>query len=132
MLGDKDAVICSPPHVIQAHIRPPIDPSGGDTQVDHIFYHFRRSKQSELDCERDKLEKLQRTLERRLLELEGETQCYQDQLMADFDQVSATSKRTMNRSGTLYGNTVVSTASPTHWGVCDGHRNNVHGVVGDT
>ena len=44
-------------------------------------------KQKELDSEHDKVHELQRTLEQRLLDLEGESQCQHDQLIADFDQV---------------------------------------------
>lgn len=52
------------------------------------MHDIRRAKQSELDIEHDKLEELQRKLERRLLELEGESQCQHDQLVSDFDQVA--------------------------------------------
>ncbi len=48
---------------------------------------FRHAKQSELDCEHKKLEELQRELERRMLNVEGEAQIQQDQLIADFEQV---------------------------------------------
>lgn len=53
----------------------------------HVVCCARRSKQSEYDCERDKLVALQRELERKLLELEAESQCQHDQLMGEFDQV---------------------------------------------
>ncbi len=49
--------------------------------------HVRRTKQSECDAERDKLVVLQGELERRLMEVEQESQYQHDQLLADFDQV---------------------------------------------
>lgn len=51
---------------------------------------LRCAKQNELDCEHSKLEELQRELERKLLEVEGETHIQQDQLLADFEQVNLT------------------------------------------
>ena len=50
---------------------------------------IRRTKQAECDAEQTKCVELQRKLERKLLELEQESQCHQDQLLADFDQVYA-------------------------------------------
>ena len=61
-----------------------------ESELDCEHVCFRHAKQSELDCEREKLEELQRVLERKMLDVEGQTQIQQDQLMADFEQVIAT------------------------------------------
>ena len=47
----------------------------------------RHAKQSELDREREKLEEMHRELESKMLNVEGEAQIQQDQLIADFEQV---------------------------------------------
>ena len=52
-----------------------------------MYHNARHAKQNELDSERNKLEELQRELEKRMLDVEGETQIQQDQLIADFEQV---------------------------------------------
>ena len=62
-----------------------VDPTR--VQIEEFCTHCRRSKQSELDAEHDKVAQFQRELERRLLDLEGDTQAQREQLMADFEQV---------------------------------------------
>lgn len=48
----------------------------------------RRATQNEVERERTKLEELQRKLEQRLLEVDGEVQCQRDQISAEFDELS--------------------------------------------
>ena len=49
---------------------------------------IRRATQSEVEKERSKLEELQRKLEQRLLEVEGDIQCQRDSILAEFDELS--------------------------------------------
>ena len=52
-----------------------------------LFLCSRQSKDQEVESERQKLEGLQRELQQRMLELEGELRVQRDQMGAEFDEV---------------------------------------------